>query len=1014
MKYLHTTIKNSEQILKCIALESDSDTKSSALVILQNYAKLVEFEKIDGILRINQQEIYPFGVGIRHVIPIGLHLAVITTSSQLMMLESKPPFRRVSPPYQLSTGLMPSTVPIAHCAASQAGENFLATGFCGQAVVATFDSEDNPSLKTITLPEKIVVHSVAATQNPEEFLILITALASGKKFILKINVNDETASEPREVDRSARELITVFDQDGYGKQFLFCDRKVIANILEPEPITFETEAPVGAYFSTQIGELVFQLENQKIFVYDSKTQNLTDRSTLEPISLFCPLPNDLLLCVEEHGSAYVVQVAHSLGLSSSQFGFNIYPSTPIPCMPTIAGAQFVDSNIVLSCGKGKDASIVTLSNTIKHEIEELPMSRDAYTRGKGSEIALESTYPNSVLTLYTVKEGVLLTSKTQSMRIFGYSPIDLSPTITTGTMGDNSVQVYNHGVKILETEQSWFSDLVIHSAAITDDMIVVCDSNDTVTLLDANLTPIKSATIPSVHGFAFCEDVIAVATDSDKGTSLVTMYSRDLEPKDDVIQLMFSVCSMVFQQETGSLFIATTDGTVRKYSFDGPNFSQSTQKIFVGTKPATIIPFQNSAIIVSDKVFFFIEDELNLLKIDSQCLAIGHFVDDPNALAMFTKDEKLLKITILDSGADIMTKSTKVDFMPRHVVANQKFSYTLCKSGKQKNARSQIVALDFTNNNVFVLDFDIGIEVTTICTVDSSSLCVCSVNFAAVPLYTRVAVYDTTGDVFTEKSHIDNWKVPNFSAAVQHNDGIMLAAKHGILRVHKDTLEDMKFGYPAINTSAMVSVGKYLWIASSSHYVQVLTLVDQKPNNLTVIDTLPRQVTSMVPIDKTSVAVADKFGNITILRLPEDFVVDSPWCFVKDPENGAIYGKLERVASFCTGGMITSVLVSPKSNSIYYTTLLGQIGALIPISNDEDFSTLQSVETQTEKACSGEFGLMLPKAIDAARMAVLNGDMISMLRLLDTSVQERIENGLKVRKEWVMGIICRLKASAKF
>ena len=196
-------------------------------MIFKNYAQYVKISKENQQISIDP-EIYPFGAEIRFVIPIGNHLAVITATNLLLMVESKPPFKRVIVK-ELSFGCSPLTSPIAFCTASASGENLVACGYAGQAVVASFDSSDTPTLTNITLPDNIVVHSVVATQNPEEFIMLITVLSSMKKYLIKINVNDNNVSQYTLVSPTVRQLVTVFDQDNYGKQYLFADNQFIYN-----------------------------------------------------------------------------------------------------------------------------------------------------------------------------------------------------------------------------------------------------------------------------------------------------------------------------------------------------------------------------------------------------------------------------------------------------------------------------------------------------------------------------------------------------------------------------------------------------------------------------------------------------------------------------------------------------------------------------------------------------------------------------------------------------------------
>ena len=1024
MKYVHTTLQNCQKIIQCIALESESSEESSVLLIFPNHAQFVQFVKNGSQIIIKPPEMYPFGDEIRFVVPIGSHLAVITASNFLIMLESKPPFKRVFMAMQLSSGSSPLKSPIAHYAASASGENLVLCGYSNQVVVAAFDSEDNPTLTYLTLPDGIIVHSVAATNSPDKFILLTTALNSKKKFLLQINVTKQKVSKKViEVDQSAFKMITFFNQENYGFQYLFTQDKLILNIADENPREYKLDSPVASYFSTVVGELCIQLMNGDIYVLDPRQESPPgSHGKLPLLTHFCALENDLLLCVAEHGDPFIIPVIHSYGLSSSSLSFEMFPAKHFNYTPPITDAAFVGSKLVLTCGTGSSSSVITMQNSIQYTKQEIDIDTTVYRRANGHEECVSSPHINSNLKLFTIRDGVFLSSKSTSMLLTEHLNIKLSSTLATGIFCNESVQVYDHGIYCLDSGNEWFSETVITAASISDELIIVYDLKDTLTLFGNGLNIVASCTIPAVTCLAFCDDVIAVATDREKGTSLVTMYSHDLSPTNDVIQLMSSVSTMLYQDEIGSLFIATTDGTVRKYTLDSTNFAQTYQAILVGSFPASLLPFKNSALIISDNVYLFAEDELLLLRVDSPICSFGYVIDDPDSLAYFGKDEKLYKLTIADSSDDLNKMPTSFELMPRHIFVDGQLAFILCRSGMKNQSQSSIVVTDYGNNQAQIsYAFEPGIELTTIQPFDNGSLIVFYNDYNQEEPTWVIQLMKINNGQFELLDMTRNKGYFSPRTATLSDDGAILAPFRSstIMSIPKDLKEsqtDVRNYYRNLppNISVIASRKNILWVASYSDNVRAIVVLKDEKKVCHVVDPIPRQVNSLIVLDDTSVAVGDRFGVISILRLPDDVAIEKPWRYVNINEMKLI--RLERVASFSVGQTITSLMLSPNPNqpTIFYTTLLGQIGALIPISNEEDFNKLASVETQTEKACSGEFGLIHPKTVDSGRMAVLNGDMISMLRLLATDSQERIETGLKVHKEWVMGVICRLKTSAKF
>lgn len=119
-------------------------------------------------------------------------------------------------------------------------------------------------------------------------------------------------------------------------------------------------------------------------------------------------------------------------------------------------------------------------------------------------------------------------------------------------------------------------------------------------------------------------------------------------------------------------------------------------------------------------------------------------------------------------------------------------------------------------------------------------------------------------------------------------------------------------------------------------------------------DTYPRWITCATMLDYDTMAGADKFGNVTIVRLPPDISDDVD----EDPtgnkalwDRGVLNGasqKSDVVASFHIGEVLTSLqkatLIPGGSESLVYTTLSGSIGMLVPFTSHEDHDFFQHLE----------------------------------------------------------------------
>ncbi|KAG0729789.1 Splicing factor 3B subunit 3 [Chionoecetes opilio] len=119
-------------------------------------------------------------------------------------------------------------------------------------------------------------------------------------------------------------------------------------------------------------------------------------------------------------------------------------------------------------------------------------------------------------------------------------------------------------------------------------------------------------------------------------------------------------------------------------------------------------------------------------------------------------------------------------------------------------------------------------------------------------------------------------------------------------------------------------------------------------------DTNQRWVTTSCLLDYDTAALADKFGNVSVVRLGNDVNDDVD----EDPtgnkalwDRGLLNGasqKAEVVANFHVGETINTLekatLIPGGSESLVYTTLSGTVGVLVPFTSREDHELFQNLE----------------------------------------------------------------------
>lgn len=119
-------------------------------------------------------------------------------------------------------------------------------------------------------------------------------------------------------------------------------------------------------------------------------------------------------------------------------------------------------------------------------------------------------------------------------------------------------------------------------------------------------------------------------------------------------------------------------------------------------------------------------------------------------------------------------------------------------------------------------------------------------------------------------------------------------------------------------------------------------------------DTHPRWITATTLLDYDTIATGDKFGNVSILRLPHsvtDDVDEDPTGTKSLWDRGLLSGASQKAENICTvhiGEIIMSMqkatLIPGGSESLIYATVSGAVGALVPFTSREDYDFFQHLE----------------------------------------------------------------------
>ncbi|XKL63223.1 hypothetical protein PGB90_005587 [Kerria lacca] len=119
-------------------------------------------------------------------------------------------------------------------------------------------------------------------------------------------------------------------------------------------------------------------------------------------------------------------------------------------------------------------------------------------------------------------------------------------------------------------------------------------------------------------------------------------------------------------------------------------------------------------------------------------------------------------------------------------------------------------------------------------------------------------------------------------------------------------------------------------------------------------DTQPRWITTMCNLDYNTIACADKFGNIAVIRIASwisDEVDEDPTGNKSLWDRGLLNGasqKADFIANFHVGEICMSLqkatLIPGGSESLVYTTLSGTVGVFVPFTSHENQDFFQNLE----------------------------------------------------------------------
>lgn len=1050
MKLLHSTIQRSQKVLHAIPLTSSEPNIINTLLIFRNYAQKIKIDCNESVPSIDQSEIYPLGVPICHITQFGELIAAVTTDAFIVFFSPDQPFKTIMN-YQLTNRISPSQIPIAHVLPSINHKFLVCCGFSKNCYVIS-NMETNFAQIRIELPDFVVLGvAPGSTDNIFAFLVMNS---KSERFVILIDITSQQYNQINQFSVSSDTYKIL--SSNQGNTILAFSKTEITSLENGNTIK---SSIISSHFFITPTYLIYQTIDGNMFGLNTTDFNVAPMGTFPLSSLFYLLSPTLLLSVSEHRDCYFISLPSPIDPLSTHF--EELPNQSMDLTPRIISSIFNDRSLIVASGYEDESCITQIQNTVQ------------FNRRFLTKINLDDEKDIKPQLFCTSNDTILLSSvKTVPIigQAFNYSE---NQTILIGRFNNHFIQIHRKGINVLlenDTEKMeewkhWESQEEISCAAIGEECCFVSiDNGNRAIVLDSEFNILTDKVVGQIYAATFCDKRdIAIATRAD-GTehSTISIYSNDLNPGDLVIHITSQVVNMIYDQKMNELYASTQEGLVYKFDLD----KNDKNTIFSGKVTPFIYPFSEAVLIFAEKT---------LIYKDPQFLALSATVNDSPPVSVTTCDNKLFELENDGTISEITVDKFETDFKtqvfttkgtPRRMANLGDVTLTVSKSheGDQLNSFISLLSRknpseeEFQNINVQInsnQNNQEGFEIVSILVVPDSEQAILgcqrkkkieNINQIKLLSQGQLARNNQLNEYFLniiqfnktqntpnggiEPTLIQSLPIDDRPNVLSFIKGIVLVGSgrhiYPMFQKNEKWIFDTD-GLASIHTQVgFIGISdNIVWVGDKTQSVICFAFKTYDKNQPKLVpiacDTEPKQLTAMQVLDKYQIAVADRFGTISILKLPDDIIANSPWRASHMPERGIFMpqcGHLIKIASYNVGEAITSLMKSKYNDALFYTSLLGQIGILVPIPSEEDYMYLQAAENLTNQQWQKDFSLMKLCKFQHLKVSVVSLDAIELIDQLSDESKVNIENLLvqnhKITIQQVLGILAKYKTLCKF
>ena len=233
--------------------------------------------------------------------------------------------------------------------------------------------------------------------------------------------------------------------------------------------------------------------------------------------------------------------------------------------------------------------------------------------------------------------------------------------------------------------------------------------------------------------------------------------------------------------------------------------------------------------------------------------------------------------------------------------------------------------------------------------------------------------------------------------SLAHFQGRLLAGVGNCLRLYEMGQRQLlrKAEYRGVRAKTLQTVGDRVYVGD---LLQSVRVVSYDGTRLGVMgqDAQPRPMVCQEVLDWNTVAVGDKFGNVSVLRLgattaPSSTGERTLW----DREDVA---SMDLVSQYYVGEVVTGLCRASfgGAESLLYVTVSGRMGALVPLASRDDVEFYQELQTQMREHAPRVTGRdpWAYRSTYSPAMHVMDGDLCDSFNGLPDDLQRKVAEAM--------------------